>query len=160
MFRRGRRIENIGEAMVRYALAAVVGTIGALKFTDYEAHNIEPLVANSPLTSWLRRSIGMKGASRLIGAAELTIAGLLAFAPRRSAASAIGSALAIGMFGTTLSFLLSTPAARGKSTKGVPILTDVGQFLLKDAVLLGASVLTLGESMDRPLLRRGLSALR
>lgn len=154
MFRRGRNIENIGESMVRYALAAVVATIGAHKFSDYEAKNIEPLVENSPLTSWLRRSIGMKRTSRLIGAAELAIAGLLALAPRRSRASVVGSALAIAMFGTTLSFLLSTPAARGRSTKGMPILTDVGQFLVKDAVLLGASVLTLGESMNRPLLRR------
>ena len=128
--------------------------MGALKFTDYEAKNIEPLVEHSPLTAWLRRGIGMKDTSRLIGAVELTIAGLLAFAPRRSMASAIGSGLVVGMFGTTLSFLVSTPAARGKSTKGVPILTDVGQFLLKDAVLLGASVLTLGESVNRPLLRR------
>jgi uncharacterized membrane protein YkgB len=154
MSRRGRKIENIGERIVHYALAAVIGTIGAMKFTDYEAKNIEPLVEHSPLTSWLRRSIGEKRASRLIGAVELATAGLLAFAPRRSTAATIGSVFAIGMFGTTLSFLLTTPAARGRSTKGVPILTDVGQFLLKDAVLLGASVLTLGESMDRPLLHR------
>lgn len=151
---RGKKIEKVGERIIRYTLAAVVGTIAALKFTDYEAKNIEPLVENSPLTSWLRRGIGMKGAARLIGAVELATAGLLAFAPRRSTAAVIGSALAIAMFGTTLSFLVSTPAARGKSTKGVPILTDVGQFLLKDAVLLGASVLTLGESMSRPPLLR------
>jgi uncharacterized membrane protein YkgB len=154
MFGRGRKIENIGRSIVRYALATVIGTIGALKFTDQEAKGIEPLIEHSPLTAWLRRSIGEKGASRLFGVVELATAGLLAFAPRRSTASAVGSVLAIGMFGTTLSFLLSTPAARGRSTKGVPILTDVGQFLLKDAVLLGASVLTLGESMNRPLLHR------
>jgi uncharacterized membrane protein YkgB len=62
MSRRGRRIEPIGERIVRYALAGVIGTIGALKFTDYEAKNIESLVEHSPLTAWLRRCIGMKSA--------------------------------------------------------------------------------------------------
>jgi reactive chlorine resistance protein C len=51
------------------------------------------------------------------------------------------------MFAATLSFIASTPAARTRSTKGVPILSDVGQFLIKDVVLVGASLLTLGESL-------------
>jgi hypothetical protein len=46
--------------------------------------------------------------------------------PRRSRLTALGSALAMGMFGTTLSSLFSRPAARTRSTKGVPILSDVG----------------------------------
>jgi reactive chlorine resistance protein C len=53
------------------------------------------------------------------------------------------------MFGTTLSFLFSTPAARTRTTKGVPILSDVGQFLIKDVILIGVSVLTLGESLHQ-----------
>jgi hypothetical protein len=32
----------------------------------------------------------------------------------------------MGMFGTTLSFLFSTPAARTRTTKGVLILSAVG----------------------------------
>jgi uncharacterized membrane protein YkgB len=31
----------------------ITGWIGLLKFTSFEAHGIEPLVANSPLTSWM-----------------------------------------------------------------------------------------------------------
>lgn len=156
----GARVENIGEAMSRYGLAAFVGGMGALKFTDYEANNIKPLLENSPFSSRLFRRLGMKGTARLVGAAELAIASLIAFAPRRSRLAALGSGMAIGMFGVTLSFLFSTPAARTTSTKGLPILTDVGQFLAKDVVLLGASVLTLGESLRRRSGRRFLRALR
>jgi uncharacterized membrane protein YkgB len=141
------KIERVGAALLRYELAGVITTIASLKFSEYEAKNIEPLVESSPLFAWLRRRIGMRRTAKLIGTTELAIAGLLAFAPRRSRLSVVGSVLAIGMFGTTLSFLLSTPAARTKSgAKGVTILSDVGQFLVKDVVLLGASVLTLGES--------------
>jgi len=39
--------------LARYGLALVIGWIGALKFTSYEAQGIQPLVANSPLMSWL-----------------------------------------------------------------------------------------------------------
>jgi reactive chlorine resistance protein C len=39
--------------LARYGLALVIGWIGALKFTSYEAQGIQPLVANRPLMSWL-----------------------------------------------------------------------------------------------------------
>jgi uncharacterized membrane protein YkgB len=143
------KVENVGEAMVRYGLAGVVATIGAFKFTEYEANNIKPLLENSPPFSWLCRRIGLRRTAALVGVSELVIAGLLTLPPRRSRLSALGSVLAMGMFTTTLSFLFSTPQARTRTRRGVPILSDVGQFLSKDAVLLGASVLTLGESLHK-----------
>ena len=48
----GAKLERIGGGIVRYGLALVLGWIGALKFTAYEAKGIEPLVSHSPLTSW------------------------------------------------------------------------------------------------------------
>jgi uncharacterized membrane protein YkgB len=144
---RGPEIEHVGAGIVRYGLAGVVAIIAAMKFTDYEVNNIKPLLENSPFFKPLGRRVGLKWTARLVGMTELAIASLVAFPPRRSRLSALGSALAVGMFATTLSFLISTPAARTKSTKGVPILSDAGQFLLKDVILLGASVMTLGESL-------------
>ena len=144
------KTERVGAALLRYGLAGVITAIASLKYSEYEAKNIEPLVESSPLFAWIRRRIGMRLTAKLIGTSELAIAGLLAFAPRRSRLSVLGSVLSIGMFGTTLSFLLSTPAARTKSgAKGVTILSDVGQFLVKDVVLLGAAVFTLGETLQR-----------
>jgi uncharacterized membrane protein YkgB len=150
---RALRVERIGSGLLRYSLAAVIAGIGAEKFSDYEVKNITPLLENSPLFSWLARRIGLRRTARLVGASELVIATLLVLPPRRSSLSALGSALAMGMFGTTLSFLFSTPAARTRTTRGVPILSDVGQFLVKDVVLLGASALTLGESLHQRALR-------
>ena len=45
--------EIIGLQIVRYSLVLVLVWIGAMKFTAYEAGAIQPLVANSPLMSWL-----------------------------------------------------------------------------------------------------------
>jgi reactive chlorine resistance protein C len=147
--RRARTLETIGTGIARYGLAAVIAVHAAEKFTDFEVNNIKPLLENSPLFSWLGRRIGWQSTARMVGMSELAVASLLALPPRRSRLSALGSILAMGMFGTTLSFLFSTPAARTRTANGVPILSDVGQFLVKDVVLMGVSVLTLGESLHR-----------
>jgi len=57
-----------------------------------------------------------------------------------------GSAAAVIMFLTTLSFLFSTPGWE-PSLGGFPSLSALpGQFLLKDWVLLGAALWALGEA--------------
>ena len=66
------------------------------------------------------------------------------FSPR---ASALGSALAVGMFLTTLSFLVTTPGVWEPSAGGFPALSGKpGQFLIKDLALLGISLWSLGEA--------------
>jgi len=65
----------------------------------------------------------------------------------------IGSALAVVMFLTTLSFVFSTPGWE-PSLGGFPALSALpGQFLLKDVVLLGAAIWSLGESLTSVSMR-------
>ncbi len=142
---RGAWLQNLGAAVLRYGLALVIAWIGAMKFTAYEAAGIEPLVANSPLLAWSYRLLSVQGFSNLLGGVELTIAALIALRRWSAGAAALGSALAVGMFLTTLSFLLSTPG--WEPTLGFPALSALpGQFLLKDLVLLGAALWSLGEA--------------
>ncbi|MCQ4365877.1 YkgB family protein, partial [Mycobacterium gordonae] len=63
--------------------------------------------------------------------------------------SAIGSLMAIGMFATTLTFVLSTPGAFEASAGGFPVLSSTGQFLIKDVALLGISAWTLVDALTR-----------
>jgi uncharacterized membrane protein YkgB len=61
--------------------------------------------------------------------------------------SALGGGLAAVMFLTTLTFLFSTPGWE-PSLGGFPALSVVpGQFLIKDIVLLGAALWSLGEAL-------------
>ena len=143
-------LEALGGSAVRYGLVAVVGWIGTMKFAHYEAEGIRPFVANSPLMSWAYSVLSVDGLSALLGVAEVAIAALIALRPLSARASAVGGALAVGMFATTLSFLLTTPGVWEPSLGGFPALSAVpGQFLLKDVVLLGAALWTLGEALDR-----------
>src|SRR2546426_2785112 len=92
------RVEAAGRALARYGLVVVVGWIGLMKFTAYEAEGIRLYVANSPLMSWVYGPLSVRGFSALIGVVEVTVAVLIATRPFSARASALGSALAVGMF--------------------------------------------------------------
>jgi uncharacterized membrane protein YkgB len=140
-------VRTIGEAVIRYGLVAVIGWIGLMKFTRVEAEAIWPLVQHSPLMSGASTVLGVRPFSDLAGVAEVTIAALIALRPVAARASALGSAMAVGMFATTLSFLLTTPGVWEASLGGFPAITVLpGQFLLKDVVLLGAALYSAGEA--------------
>lgn len=146
-------IEFVGTLVMRYGLVLVVAWIGFMKFTAYEAHGIQPLVANSPILSWMYDWLTVQQFSNGLGIVEVATALLIALRPWSRKASALGSAIATTMFLVTLSFLFSTPGWE-PSLGGFPALSaGVGQFLLKDLVLLGTSLWSLGESLSirRPI---------
>src|SRR5258708_1332605 len=140
--RTGERIRSIpdcGHRVLRYGLALVIGWIGMMQFTGYEAQGIEPLVAHSPLLGWMYRVWTVRQFAAGLGIVEISIAILIALRPWSRKSFAIGSAVAVLMFLTTLSFLFSTPGWE-PSLGGFPAPSGaVGQVLLKCVVLLGAS---------------------
>jgi|1185.fasta_scaffold111915_2 uncharacterized membrane protein YkgB len=135
-----------GAIILRYGLVLLVLWFGVFKFTPTEAEAIQPLVSNSPLLAWLYALTGVRGASRLVGLAEIAIALLVAARPFSARASAIGSIGAIIMFLTTLSFLVTTPGSWGV-VDGILVPTGAGGFLIKDVLLLGAAVWTAAEAL-------------
>jgi uncharacterized membrane protein YkgB len=52
------------------------------------------------------------------------------------------------LFVSTLSFVITTPGVGEASAGGFPFLSMTGQFLIKDIVLLGASIFTLADAME------------
>ena len=139
---------QLGLHIVRYGLVVVIAWIGAMKFTAYEASGIEPMVRNSPLLGWTYALLSVRGFSNVLGVVEIAIAALIALRPLSPKLAAVGSAAAVAMFVTTLTFLFSTPGWE-PSLGGFPSLAVVpGQFLLKDLVLLGGSMWSLGEALN------------
>jgi reactive chlorine resistance protein C len=139
-------VRRLGEFLIRYGLVLVLGWIGAMKFTAYEAEGIKTLVETSPFMSWMYKVFSLQATSNIIGVAEITAAVLIAIRPLSAKLSAIGSVLAVCTFLTTLTFLFSLPGWE-KSLGGFPALSGSGGFLLKDIVLLGAALFTLGDSL-------------
>jgi uncharacterized membrane protein YkgB len=140
-------IETAGRHSIRYGLVLVLLWIGGMKFTAYEAEGISGFVSHSPLMSWAYSVFSIQRFSALLGVTEVVVALLIAARPFSARLSTVGSALAVGMFLTTLSFLFSTPGVI-ETSLGFPALSAVpGQFLIKDVVLLGAALWTTGEAL-------------
>jgi uncharacterized membrane protein YkgB len=139
-------LSGLGTVVIRYGLVLVIFWIGAMKFTDYEATGIQPLVANSPLMGWLYGFLSVQAFSNVLGVVEIAVAVMIGLRWLSPKVTALGSLLAMLMFLTTISFLFSTPG--WEPSLGFPALAVVpGQFLLKDIVLFGASVWSFGESL-------------
>jgi uncharacterized membrane protein YkgB len=145
--RTARGLASVGFPVMRYGLATTFVWIGAMKWNDYEIEHAEVLVTSSPLTSRLRAQLGARKLAALIGVTQLTLGSLIAVRPFAPRASAVGSLGAAGMMVSTLSFLVTTPEA-WQERRGAPWLSMLGEALLKDGVLLGASLLTAADSLQ------------
>jgi reactive chlorine resistance protein C len=177
------KIDRIGMGVLRLGLVIVLVWIGGLKFVNYEADSIVPLVANSPLMSFFyhhpapeykhfmnkegelvpahhewHESNGTYPFSHGLGVVIILIGVLIALYPISARASALGSFILIFMAFTTLSFLVTTPEAwvpaAGDAAHGFPYLSGVGRLVIKDAIMLGAAIVTLADAAKTSLGRK------
>lgn len=140
-------------ALLRWALVVVFLWFGGMKFTAYEANGIAPFIAHSPFMSWLHALFGIQGASYIIGVLELSTAAALIVGAIKPFFSALGAAMSTITYLITLTFFLSTPGVAEQTAGGFPAISAApGQFLLKDLVLLAASLCLLGASVQGPWL--------
>jgi len=175
-------LDRVGMALLRFGLVVVLLWIGGLKFANYEADSIVPLVANSPLMSFFYRhpvpeyqsymnkegelnpahrqwhqTNGTYPFSKGLGLAIISIGILIALHPFLPQLAAVGSFLLVLMACTTLSFLVTTPEAWvpavGDTTHGFPYLSGTGRLVVKDAIMLGGAVVTLADSAKTYLRR-------
>jgi uncharacterized membrane protein YkgB len=175
--------DRFGMGLLRLGLVIVLLWIGGLKFANYEADSIVPLVANSPAMSffyhhpapeykqYMNKEGELNGAhrawhesngtypfSRGLGIAIVLIGLLIALHPFLPQLASVGSFLLVLMACTTLSFLVTTPEAwvpaLGDTVHGFPYLSGVGRLIIKDAIMLGAAVTTMADSAKTYLRRR------
>jgi uncharacterized membrane protein YkgB len=142
------RITGVAALVARYGLVIVLAWFGAMKFTYYESHGISPLVANSPVLSWIYNVMSISAFGRLLGSIELVTATLLALKPWFPKASILGGVLASLFFVGTLSFMVTTPGIGEASAGGFPVLSANGEFLMKDIAILGLALWLLADSID------------
>ena len=143
-----------GQLVSRYGLVVVLAWIGFGKYAKMEAR---VLIEHSPLMSWIYDVLGVTTVARGLGTMEIVAALLIALRPIWPRASAVGSALAVVLFLGTLSFLFTIPGVVATHAAGLRVLSALpGQFLLKDLVLIGVALWTLGDSLGgAPAATRG-----
>ncbi|MBS1604537.1 MAG: DUF417 family protein [Bacteroidetes bacterium] len=111
---------------------------GAFKMTAPGAEGIVPLVSNNPFISWDFKLFGPYVGSDLIGMTEW-IGGILIvvgfFKPK---AGIVGGIIGVLMFFTTSTMLITTPDDL-IHVNGMAYMNNLGLFLYKDIINLGAS---------------------
>lgn len=135
------------------SLAIIYAWFGGMKFTEYEALGLVPLVENSPLLSWFYALFSVRGFSTFLGFLEISIGLLIALRLANPIFSVAGGLLSAGLFTTTVSFMISTPGVVVPELGPPAITVAPGQFLLKDVALFAASFWVFVDSL-KTIVRR------
>ncbi|MEM5429310.1 YkgB family protein [Cupriavidus oxalaticus] len=147
---RSNAVVNNHEALLRWSLVVVFLWFGGMKFTGYEAQGIAPFIENSPFMAWLIDAFGVRGASAVIGVMELSTAVTLTVGAFHHRVALLGAAMSCATYAITLTFFVTTPGVAEPTAGGFPAISaPIGQFLLKDLVLLAASASLLRMALAR-----------
>lgn len=139
------RLRTISYTISLSGNALLLLWIGITKFTPTEAQNIEPLISNSFLLSWMYDIFSLQTTANILGSTELAIAAGLIASFRSPRMGIIAAAMGIITFAITLSFLFTTPGL-WYFMDGVPV-TDF--FILKDVTVIGVCLGILGKNIAR-----------
>ncbi|WP_435011531.1 DUF417 family protein [Tundrisphaera lichenicola] len=180
------RLDRAGIVVTRIGLVVVLVWIGSLKAFRYEADGIVPFVANSPLMSFayqqpageykqhMNREGELKPANRewhqangtyrfahALGSVIVAYGVMIALHPWLPRLAALGSFLVFVMSLVTLSFLATTPECwvppLGSPEHGFPLLSGAGRLVVKDAIMMGAALVTMADSARKSLKSRGVA---
>jgi uncharacterized membrane protein YkgB len=167
-------LDRVGIAVTRIGLIVVLVWIGGLKIARYEADGIVPFVANSPFMSFFyahpdeyQQHKNPEGAlvpanrawheanhtypfALGLGAVIVLYGLMLGTHSWLPQVAAVGSFLVFIMSFVTLSFLITTPECwvpnLGDTTHGFPYLSGAGRLVIKDAIMMGAALVTMADS--------------
>jgi reactive chlorine resistance protein C len=174
LFEVAAKADRVGLAVTRAGLVLVLVWIGGLKAFRYEADGIVPFVANSPFMSFFYADAGNYKAHKNaegarvpanqawheanhtyafawgLGSVIVAYGLMIAVNPWKPAVAAVGSFLVFVMSFVTLSFLVTTPECwvpdLGGPQHGFPYLSGAGRLVVKDAIMMGAALVTMADS--------------
>jgi uncharacterized membrane protein YkgB len=158
--RSGLLKEDLEYHLLRASMVIIFLFFGYQKWFEYEALVLIPYISNGPLLFWMYPLFGIRGASWFLGLSEWLFAVLLFLGfwdKRFGILGAIGSIITFVMTVTIIPFMPNgwDPAA------GFPAMAGNVPFLMKDVVLLAASIYLLKQDAVRVSLsakQRGLTS--
>jgi len=143
--------QNLPFLVISIGMIVMLLWAGSYKMTVPGADGIVPLVENSPLISWHFKLFGTYHGSDLIGLTEVIAALLIIIGMFKPKAGVIGGAIAVVMFFTTSTMLITTPGAL-TNVNGINYMSFLGLFLFKDVINMGASFYLISKFGDKAIL--------
>lgn len=147
-----RSLRSAGRFIAVAGLVLPLALIGLFKFTQYEIEALKPVISNTAWLSWMYSLFGEAGASYFLGIVEISTAALLIGSFWSARAAIMAGVLAAVTFLTTTSIMFALPFWHEEL--GFPYISSFGQFLIKDVIMLGVSLVILSEGLARLKLRQ------
>jgi uncharacterized membrane protein YkgB len=144
----GLLAKDLDYHLFRASMVIIFLLFGYQKWFAYEAKVLIPYISNDPLISWLYPAFGIQGASWFLGVSEWAFGALLFLGfwdKKLGILGAIGSTIT---FATTVSIIPFMPNGWDPAA-GFPAMAGNVPFLVKDVVLLAASIYLLKQDVVR-----------
>jgi uncharacterized membrane protein YkgB len=119
------------------------------KWFSFEAHQIEPLIAHSPLVFWTIPAFGINGAGYFLGTTEVIFGTLILLGYWNSKLGILGALGSIVTFLGTVTIIPFLPNAWATEAGGFPAMYLPVAFLMKDFIFLAASFYLLKHDVMR-----------
>ena len=153
--RSGLLNDDLDYHFVRASMVIIFLFFGYQKWFEYEAQILIPYISNGPLISWMYPVFGIRGASTFLGVAEWTFGALIFAGFWSKTAGVLGALGSIATFIGTVTIIPFMPNGWAESAGGFPAMVGNVPFLMKDVVLLAASVYLLKQDVVRLSAARG-----
>jgi uncharacterized membrane protein YkgB len=159
--RSGLLAKDLDYHIVRASMVIIFLFFGYQKWWAYEAERLIPFISNGPLIWWLYPAFGIRGASWFLGTFEWVFGALLFAGFWDKRLGLLGAAGSAATFIATVTIIPFMPDGWDASAGGFPAMTGNVPFLMKDVVLLAASLYLLRQDALRvvkqdPVARRTL----
>jgi uncharacterized membrane protein YkgB len=119
------------------------------KWFSFEAHQITPFIAHSPLVFWLIPAFGVRGAGFFLGTTECVFGTLILLGYWNARLGVLGALGSIVTFLGTVSIIPFLPDAWAAEAGGFPAMYLPVGFLVKDFLFLAASFYLLKQDFMR-----------
>jgi uncharacterized membrane protein YkgB len=141
--------EDLDYHFVRASMVIIYFFFGYQKWFDYEAQGLIPFFTHGPLIFWMYPVFGVKGASYFLGVSEWLFGALLLAGFWNKKLGMLGALGSVATFITTITIIPFMPDGWAQSAGGFPAMVGNVAFLMKDVVLLAASVYLLRQDVLR-----------
>jgi uncharacterized membrane protein YkgB len=141
--------QDLDYHLVRASMVVIFLFFGYQKWFGYEAQALIPYISNGPLISWMYPVLGIRGATYFLGVAEWLFGGLMFLGFWNKKLGVLGALGSCFVFAATITIIPFMPNGWAASAGGFPAMTETVAFLLKDLVLLAASVYLLRQDVLR-----------
>jgi uncharacterized membrane protein YkgB len=135
--------------LMRASMVFTFVIFGYQKWFEFEARQIEPFISNNPFVFWLIPLFGLRGASWFLGTTEWSFGALLLLGFWNKRLGILGALGSIFTFISTFATIPFMPDGWAAAAGGFPAMTVATAFLMKDIVLLTASVYLLKQDVAR-----------